>query len=70
MALLEVKSAIRSRELRKAASMTLTKDELFKMLSDAYARGAGWMLDNPDGFGFLSKAAYDYADKTTSQLSE
>lgn len=44
-------------------------DELFAMLQSAYLRGAAWTQDNGFNEGYLSKAAYDYADKTTSSLA-
>lgn len=41
----------------------------FERLQAAYLRGAAWTQDNGFNEGYLRKAAYDYADKTTAALS-
>lgn len=47
----------------------MSNDELFEMVRAAYERGYNWGQENPDSRPFLNKAAYDYADKTTSALA-
>jgi hypothetical protein len=43
--------------------------EVFEAVRAAYERGYNWGQENPDSRPFLNKAAYDYADKTTSALA-
>lgn len=49
--------------------MTETEEKRFEEIKAAYIRGANWWQDNADP-RYLEKAAYDYADKATSQQSK
>lgn len=40
--------------------------EVYRQIVSAYERGARWAHENPDCPEYIAKAAYDYADKTTS----
>jgi hypothetical protein len=44
----------------------LPLDTLANMLAAAYVRGWEWRGENPESEEYLSKASYDYADKTMS----
>ena len=46
------------------------EDDRFDTLRAAYLRGYQWAKENPDSTEFAAKAAYDYADKETSQQSK
>jgi hypothetical protein len=44
----------------------LPLDTLANMLAAAYVRGWEWRGENPESEEYLSKASYDYTDKTMS----
>lgn len=49
------------------AKLKQMEDRRFEEIQAAYIRGYSWSLENPDSQAFVHKAAYDYADKATSQ---
>lgn len=53
----------------QSAGVRVPADEVFEMVRAAYVRGTEWMTENPGQYSYIAKAAYDYADKTTSSLA-
>jgi ABC-type nitrate/sulfonate/bicarbonate transport system substrate-binding protein len=45
-------------------------DPVYMAIVRAYQRGAEWMKENPDDFEYVTKAAFDYADKVTAVVDQ